>query len=230
MVLGAIIGGALSIGTSLLGGSKERSNQRTAEANAKKLVKWENDTSLLNWKYTNEVRDFEFNEQLRIYGKSTDIYNRTLDFNAQAEGRSYAAETRKLDEYLQGMAFDKQSAFVELMKNQGAVQNFGGAGNSSARLARSVLSDWGRNNAMMAENLVSAVSQHKVDNQNIGLQRQGADLDALSRLGLAPIQAPKAPKPKKKPTAGGTSVNSALSIGNSLLSGLSTFNSMGGFR
>lgn len=204
---------------SIFGGASQASAQRAARRDAEKLTDYENKTNILNWEYAKQLRDFEYNQALRIYDKSKDVYGQQLVYNREAASRSYEAENRKMDEYLQGLSFQKQDGFIQMLQARGKGDARGVSGRSSQRLANDVLSQYGRNNAVLAENLVSAKRQSDIDLQNITLQRTGADLAAYERLGLEPVKPPEPPKPLKKPVAGG-SANPLLSIGSSIASGL----------
>ena len=200
------------------------SAQRQQQRDAEKLTDWENKTAELNYKHILKIRDFEFKQNKRIFEKSKEVYSMQLAFNAQAASRAYESENRKADEYLQNLSFKKQDMLVELVKERGKVQATDTVGRSSKRLLRDSLAQYGRNNAILAENLVSFTKQHKSDLEGIRLQKMGADLDAYSRLGLKPQKGPKPPKPKDKPTATGSTSPSlmiASSVTGAISSGLS---------
>ena len=220
VVLTPLIGPLLGLAGAAIGGSSEAKAANQAKKDAAKLTDWENKTNEINWKYSNDARDFEYNQALRIYDKSKDVYGQQLGFNQSAASRSYTSEQAKMNEYLQGLAFNKQDMFVELLKAQGANDASGrSSGKSSARLGLGMLSQFGRNNAVMAENLTSFRNQHNVDMSSVALQKRGADLDAFTRLGLKPEKGPTAPKPLTKPTASGSS-NPALTIASGIASSL----------
>ena len=213
------VGAALSLGSSLLGmGSSRRAEQEARKA-AEERAAYENQTNLLNWMYQKQLRDFEFNENLRIYDKSKEVYTQQKGFNEDAASRSYGAESRRMDEYLQELAFTKQDLFVEMLKGRGAAEAQGRTGRSARRMSGSVISEYGRNQAILAENLVSRNRQHREDLATIGLQKRGADLDAFSRLGLTPNRVPDAPLPLPVPVggSGGGGSGGIFGIGNALL-------------
>lgn len=216
-----LIGAGISLVGGLFGAGANASAQRAARRDAAKLAKYENKTNLQNWEYAKQLRDFEYNQSLRIYGKSKEVYSQQLAYNREAASRSYEAENRKMEEYLQGLSFQKQDGFIQMLQARGKGDARGVAGRSADRLANDVLSQYGRNNAILAENLVSARKQNEIDLENIGLQKTGADLAAYERLGLEPIKAPTPPKPLKKPVAGG-SANPLLAIGSTIASSLMT--------
>ena len=214
-----LIGAGLSLGSSLLGlGSSRRAEQEARKA-AEERAAYENQTNLLNWMYQKQLRDFEFNENLRIYDKSKEVYSQQKGFNEDAASRSYGAESRRMDEYLQELAFNKQDLFVEMLKGRGAAEAQGRTGRSARRMSNNVLAEYGRNQAIMAESLVSRNRQHREDLATIGLQKRGADLDAFSRLGLTPNRVPDAPLPLPVPVggSGGGRGGGIFGIGNALL-------------
>lgn len=216
---GAVIAGGISLLGGLFGNAQQSSAQRQARRDAQALAKYENETNLLNWEYAKKIRDFEYNQSLRIYSKSEEVYGKQLGFNQSAAARSYEAENRKMREYLQGLSFQKQDQFVQMLQARGKAQAGLTPGRSSQRLLGDVMSQYGRNNAILAENLLSAYKQQQSDLTDIGLQKQGADLAAYERLGLKPIKPPEPPKPLSKPAAGGTS-NPLLAIGGTIVNAI----------
>lgn len=219
----SLLGAAIGLGSSLLGSASQATQQREAREDAAKLAAYQDQTNEMNWQFAKDTREFEFNESLRIFGKSKEIYERQLSYNNDAASRSYAAESRKVDEYLQELAFKKQDMFVELLGQRGKAEASGRTGRSAFRLANVPLAAFGRDNAALAEGLVSRYRQFGVDNENIGFQKQGADNDAWSRLGLEPVRGPEPPKPLKVPVAsGGGGVNPLLMIGNAGLSAVTS--------
>lgn len=220
-----LIGAGISLVGGLFGNASNAAAQRSARRDAERLAEYENETNLLNWRFAKDLRKYEHNQALRIFRKSKDVYAQQLGFNRDAASRSYEAENRKMDEYLQGLAFQKQDSFVQMLQARGKADSRGVAGRSASRLANDVLAQYGRNNAVLAENLVSAKRQNDIDLENIALQKRGADLAAYERLGLRPEKPPTPPRPLKKPVAGGSS-NPLLAIGSTIASSLATGYSM----
>jgi hypothetical protein len=216
------VGLAIGLGSSLLGMGSSKKAEQQARKDAEAQAQYQNQTNLLNWMYAKQMRDFEFNENLKIYGKSQEVYNAQKQYNNDAASRSYEAESRKVDEYLQELAFKKQDMFVEMLSKRGQADASGRSGRSAGRLSNMSVAQYGRDNAILAENLVSRYRQHGIDNANIGLQKVGADNDAYSRLGLAPVRPPDSPLPLPVPVAsGGGGTNPLLSIGNAALGAVS---------
>jgi ribosomal protein S18 len=222
MAFDPISGGIGLVGSlfGALGGGNRKAEQAAGKA-AQEQAKWENETAMYQWWYQLQQREYEYNQALRIYDRSKQVYDEQMSFNKEAESRSYEAENAKMREYLQGVSFEKQDMLVNMIKETGKVDARGVSGVSTGRLANDVLSQFGRNNAIMAESLVSNNRQSIRDTQAIALQKQSADNDALSRLGLTPEKAPQPPAPvfRQASSGGGGGGNALLTIGSSLLSG-----------
>lgn len=216
---GAVVAGGISLLGGLFGNASQASAERRARRDASALANYENKTNLLNWEYAKQIRDFEYNQSLRIYDKSKEVYGKQLANNQTAASRSYEAENRKMREYLQSLAFQKQDGLIQMLQAQGKVQAGMTPGRSSQRLLGDVLSQYGRNNAVLAENLLSAYKQQQADVGDIALQKQNADLAAYERMGLKPLKPPEPPKPLSKPVAGGSS-NPLLAIGGTIVNAI----------
>ena len=227
MELGAIIGAVVGIGSSLFGASAQQSANDAARRDAEALVEWENQTSQQNYEYALDIRDYEYDQQLRIWEKSLDVYNQQVSFNSEAAFRSYESEMRKMDEYLIGMSFQKQAMLVDQLNERGQAE-LGAMGQSGRRVSNATLSQLGRNYAIMNQNLISANKQYNNKVESVGLQEKSANIEAYARLGLQPEKPPEPPKPLDKPAPGGSSVNPLLTIGNAAVSGVSGYQEYGG--
>lgn len=205
------------------------------------------ETARRNYAYDLAIRDFDYNNQVRQYNESERIYGLQRGFNALAEIEAYASEDRRYQEILTGMAFDQQSMLVDLLESEGQVIARGTAGRSAAKSVATAMANYGRNQAILAESLLSAQRDTEAGRRQIKLDRYQADLNAESRRMLKPLQAPApmAPlsmprpvlldplKPKKppKPIKGVNSVPGASAIsvaGNFINSGLSAYSMFGG--
>lgn len=218
----------------------QRQNQ---EAN----LRYYEETARRNYAYDLAIRDFDYNNQVRQYNESERIYGLQRGFNALAEIEAYASEDRRYQEILTGMAFDQQSMLVDLLESEGQVIARGTAGRSAAKSVATAMANYGRNQAILAESLLSAQRDTEAGRRQIKLDRYQADLNAESRRMLKPLQAPApmAPlsmprpvlldplKPKKppKPIKGTNSVPgaSAISVASNFInSGLSAYSMFGG--
>lgn len=194
---------AAGVVSAAFGGLGQAQSNASARRDARRLRDYENATDLQNYEFAERNRNFEFNQLTRIYDRSLDVYRRNLNFNNQAAQRSYLAEQRVIDEQVQRLAFDRQDLFVQMLRDRGSANARGLVGNTAARMSNSVLAEFGRNNATLSENLVSAYRQHSMNMEDITLQRRQADLEAFSRLGLRPQRPPRPPRPLRRPVASG---------------------------
>ena len=145
MVLGAVIGGALSIGQGIFGASQASSSnaraKRAAEAaerKAKKIAKNVNEYNLRafevdqqnyfnqrdyefqiatqNWERGKEIQDFEFSQLMRQYAKSVGIYEQQLTFNDLAAETAYANESAALAGLFTQQAFAREDQMMGLQR------------------------------------------------------------------------------------------------------------------
>lgn len=148
-----------------------------------------------------KIRNFEYGQQVRQYNESERIYGMQRGFNAQAEIQAKEAENRRYQEILTGMSFEQQDMLVQMLQQEGQAQARVGPGRSAAKVIGSNLAAYGRNQAVMAESLLSATKENAISNRQISMDRYGADLAAQSRRMLQPMRAPDPMAPLKLPQA-----------------------------
>lgn len=218
-----------------------------ARSNQESNLSYLEESARRDYRYNLAIRDFDYANQVRQYNESERIYGLQRGFNAMAAMDAQANEDRRYQEILTGMAFDQQDMLVKMLQEEGAVAARGGSGRSAAKSLGSVLASYGRNQAIVAENLLSAQRESDAASRQISLDRYGADLAAESRRMLKPLKAPDpvAPlpmpratildplKPKKppKPIKGTNTVPAAsgLAIANNFItSGLEAYKMFGG--
>jgi hypothetical protein len=99
------------------------------------------------------------------------------------------------------MAFEQQDMLVKMLQEEGQVQASGASGRSAGKALASAMASYGRNQAIMAESLVSANKENKISNRQIATEKYGADLAAQSRRMLVPMKTPAPMAPLKMPRA-----------------------------
>lgn len=217
----SFLAGLFGAVSSVFGGVGQSQANASARRDARRLRDYENATDRQNYEFALRNRNYEFNQLNRIYDRSLDVYRRNLNFNNQAAQRSYLAEQRVIDEQVQRLAFDRQDLFVQMLRDRGSAEARGVVGNTAGRMSNSVLAEFGRNNATLSENLVSAYRQHSSNMEDITLQRRQADLEAFSRLGLRPRRPPRPPRPISRPVASG-GASPLLSIASGVASSIAS--------
>lgn len=218
-----------------------------ARSNQEQNLRYMENTALRDYQYNLAIRDYDYKNQLRQYNESERIYGLQLGFNNQAAQMAMANEERRFNEIMTGMAFEQQDMLVKMLEQEGEIQARGTSGRSAAKSLSSALAGYGRNQAILAESLLSAQRESSASRRQIGLDKYGADLNAQSRRMLKPLLAPapmaplKMPratildplKPKKppKPIKGTNTMpaSSGLAIANSFVnSGLDAYKMFGG--
>lgn len=216
-----------------------------ARQNQEANLRFQEETSLRDYKYGLAIRDFQFGQEMRQYAESERLYGLRRGFNHQAAIEAHSAESRRLNEIVTGMAFDQQDLLVKMLQEEGQALALGTAGRSTGKALASALASYGRNQAILAESLLSAERDSRVSRRQIELSKYQADLNAEAQRMLKPQLGPKPPAPLKmpraqildplkprkppKPVKGVNTMptSSGLAIANNFLStGLSTFNSL----
>ena len=174
-----------------------QTNRQNIEDNAK----YGEATAVRDYKNSLAIRDYDYSNQMRQYGESEKIYGLQLGFNNQAAQVAYEAENRKFQESLTSMAFDQQDMLVKMLQEEGQLQARGVSGRSAGKTLASAMAGYGRNQAILAESLVSARKESEVSRKQIATEKYGADLNAHSRRMLQPMRAPDPVVPLSMPRA-----------------------------
>ena len=223
MVLGAIISGAIGIAGGMASDSaanaaaeaqygydlkqwnfnwKEsqrdyqhaREGVKIAKGNERAERQWRNKTASNDWNHGMAIRDYEHNMQMRAYNKSEQTYKEQLNFNNMAASVAMESENRWLDERFTEAAFQNQDIIVQQLQAEGEAQ-LSQSGNSAGKAVQSVMAQAGRNQAVLAESILSAKKQSAVNVKKIKLDKYGGDLQAEANRMLKPEIMPALPKP-----------------------------------
>lgn len=171
----------------------------TARQNQAALLGYQYQSAQRDYKYNLAIREFDFANQMRQYNESERIYGLQTKFNNQAAQLAHQSETLRMQEIMTGMAFDQQDMLIKMLEQEGQIQARGVSGRSAEKLLSSALAGYGRNQAILAESLLSATKDSKRQRLEIENQKYGADLAAHSRRMLKPVKGPAPPAPLKPP-------------------------------
>lgn len=226
-IAGALIGGATSIIGGIFGASQaDKSNRQAEEAYEdqkeaaeeaadktneynKRVFKvdrqnyinnraFERETLTRKWKYDNEIKDYQYLQAVKQYGKSVDNTNDRYKYNSIAAMQASEAENNALNDLRVEDAFSRQGMLVDQLQNTGKAA-LGQAGNSRTKALQSSIAALGRNAAIMDASLSSSVEQTQRNLQQIGMQRYAADLQAKASMMIEPQQLPDIPLPMQAP-------------------------------
>jgi hypothetical protein len=172
---------------------------RLNKQNNRRVSKWQDDTNKQDWKYNLKIQKHEYESQMRQYGKSNEIADQQLTFNAMAQKVANEAEYRKLEDSTKEIAFQNQDIIIKAVQAEGAAAVKGQQGRSADKAGQAELASLGRNQAILAESLLSARADTGAAMRKIATDRFGADLAANAARMLKPERLPKPPKPLRTP-------------------------------
>ena len=175
-----------------------REGVQIAKGNERAERQWRNDTARQDWKHGMRIRKYEHKMQMRAYNKSEENYKEQLNFNNMAASVAMESENRWLDERFTEAAFQNQDIIVQQLQAEGEAQ-LSQSGNSAGKAVQSVMAQAGRNQAVLAESILSAKKQSAVNIKKIKLDKYGGDLQAEANRMLKPEIMPALPKPLPLP-------------------------------
>ena len=143
---------------------------------------YKNETAKNDWIYREQMREFDYNNQIAAYNASVENYEKQMEFNSIAAEITSNDNTRKYNEQLVAIGFQKEElmnkfgweteqmtrslergkaekAFkgedmkIAALQKAGQVRAGGGAGRSAAKLMQSVMADFGRNQQRLSDSI-----------------------------------------------------------------------------
>lgn len=178
-----------------------RQGWRLQQQNEETLGAWKDATNLQDWQYALKIQDFEYASQMKQYRKSEELYGQQLSFNRMAQAAANEAEYRKLQDATKELAFQNQDIVIKAMQAQGVPAVKNQQGRSADKGEQAVMASLGRNQAILAESLISARADTDAAIRKIATDKFGADLAAQAARMLKPDRAPRPPKPLTTPRA-----------------------------
>ena len=167
--------------------------------NDETVAAWRDETNLQDWNYNLKIQDYEYASQMRQYNKSNQIADQQLTFNAMAQKVANEAEYRKLEDSTKEIAFQNQDLIIKAVQSEGAAAVKGQQGRSAEKAGQAELASLGRNQAILAESLLSARADTQAAMRKIATDKFGADLAANAARMLKPERLPTPPKPLRTP-------------------------------
>ena len=160
---------------------------------------WRDATAQQDYRYQLAIADAQDRTNAAAYQKSLQTYGLQKSFNNMAAASAYAAENRKLQEAVTEMSFQNQDITVKSLQEAGMAQARGASGRSAGKELHAVLAAAGRNQAILAESLVSAKANFNQANNKIATDKYGADLNAWANVMVKPIAAARPESPLSMP-------------------------------
>ena len=177
----------------------DKKQWRINKRNDERLASWKDATNQQDWEYSKKIVDFEYASQMRQYQKSEQVYKMQLDFNNDAAKVAREAEMRKLQDAANETAFQNQDLVIKALESEGAALVKGQGGRSTGKAVQSVQASLGRNQAILAESMMSAKKDTAAAMRKVATDKYGADLAAHAARMLKPERSPYAPQPLRTP-------------------------------
>jgi hypothetical protein len=118
-----------------------------------------------------------------------------------AQSAAKEAEYRKLDDSMKELAFQNQDLVLKAVQSEDAGAVKGQQGRSERKGEQAEFAALGRNQAILAESLLSAKADTDAAMRKIAADKFGADLAAEANRMLRPDRMPAPPKPLTTPRA-----------------------------
>jgi len=212
------------------------------KANEEKIAQYTDAMNLKRYNYDLKIVKAQNESNKKAFQKSEQLYHSQLGFNNAAANSAHEDALIKQREIKQEIAFKNSDAIVRAIEEKGKLAVTVQAGGSMADAAQGLLAARGKNEAMLAESLLSSNISTIQTLKTIARDKYGADLAAYANKMLEPgivpdpikalptpiadFQAPRAledfdygPEPIKGVKAVG---GSWLSVASSALSGVAS--------
>lgn len=167
--------------------------------NDKALREYQYQTELMSARFQQSMMDYQYRSQMQQYQKSEEIFKQQVGFNQMAANRAFESEGRRMRDVISEQAYQKQELFTSLLQKEGSQMARGVSGKSAQKGMQSTLAEFGRNQAILADSMLSGKDQYRSNLKDIRLQWYGANLAADSNRMLKPQQLPRFPMPMKQP-------------------------------
>ena len=193
----ALVYAGISAGASLVSGffgaqsAKDSARRQAAQRKAEQDRAFANQAAQTAYaaEFTNQMIG-QYNERTtEEYDIRLGQYKQQLELNNQAAIGAFAAEQTRLNEQFAKAAFTRQSMMRELYRAQGeAAARGSGRASKSAKRANLLnsLGEFGRANAMVSRNLMSARRGSKSRMDALAGKHYQGDLSAWSKVAIAP--------------------------------------------
>lgn len=198
----AAVGGAAQA----VGGLKSAADQKTAEVN--------------NYKRKLQIRRMKWDGQRAVYGTKLAEFDTTVQENALSASRAYADEQTRLSDLFKQADSAALDAFTRVMENMRYV----GSGKTAKRREARDLAKFGRDQALVASNLIRAHESYQSRVESIREKLRTSNRNAYSKVQFKPQPGVPPVKPNVDMTAANLQFIGGMA--SAVNSGFSTYNSL----
>jgi hypothetical protein len=165
--------------------------------------------------YQNAVAQQQYQSQLAAYQQSERAYSDQIRLNSEAANRAYVSEQGKLNAEYRKASEKAQELSIKSLQQQGTVLASGRSGQSIGLLMADADRMFGRDYAMLGQNLAYAEQDYITGTQSILTQAQTQQNLAASQRMLQPSAPINVPGP--------SGIGLIAGIGGAVVGGASTF-------
>ena len=172
------------------------------------------------------MRQNNWERERERYSVGVANYRQAVADNADAANRAYVGQQEKLNNIYRQASFQQQAQLVQLAKGSGQMAAMGRRGKSAMRLDNDIVSQFGRNQAIMAESLLSANRGYRNATEAINREQMSANNRAYSPVAIAPEADIAPPQPVMR--QGPSGLGLAAGLVGAAVDGFGTFTQFGG--
>ena len=195
--------GAMAFGASPLGAIGQPQSASAAAAA-------QNEAAVGNYKYQLKVRENNWERERERYTAQKAQYQAQTQENQIAAQRAYASEQKRLNSIYQSASFGQQDQLVKLAQGSGVQAAAGRRGRSATRLDTDIVSQFGRNQAIMSESLLGAQFAARTRTDAVNRELVSANNQAYSDVAYAPEVGVAPPPPVMRSGPSGLSLAAGL--------------------
>ena len=184
----------------------------------------QNAATLRQYRELKKQRKTSWQRESLRYGYQKIQYEQQKDNIYDAYGRAVAGQQMTLNEQFKRAAFSNQAQIQQLLKAQGQSAAAGRTGRSVDRIEESMLAQFGRNQAIQAEQLATARQGYMTQVDNLRQQARSDLNQAYGPVAMQPVPG-VAPAPPVM-ASGPSGLSLAAGIGSAVVGGFSTYNSL----
>lgn len=161
-----------------------------------RAYEWE--TALRNYKYNQEIQEYDYQQTAAQYLASVENTQNQLAYNSMAAMQARESEQASLNDILNEDAFQRESLLVEQLKNEAQAALMQG-GESRAKAMQSAVAQSGRDRAVITASLRSAQLQSERNMRDIALGKFIDDQNVRAAMMVRPERLPSMPVPVQAP-------------------------------
>lgn len=170
----------------------------------------QNEGAIRSYKHQLKVREQNWNRERERYGHQIAQYRTQTLENDAAANRAYVSEQQRLNNIYKKAGFAQQDQLVKLAQSSGQVAASGRTGKSAQRLDTNVVSQFGRNQAIMAESLLGAQAAYNTRTEAIRREQISQQNQDFSNVAYAPKEGVAPPAPVMRQGPSGLSLAAGL--------------------